>query len=152
MAFMTMFFCSAKILAYGFPPSAGGTLISVRIRHAPTLFGVRNLKRRNIRPHPIKLGRICTRRGEIRARYCQLSRHGVETQRHTPHACPSPRRDALHRTQDKPRMTPQALNGHWRESPSLPGSGHLLSPRIFLRRRGLQRFSLRRRRAPGAGR
>lgn len=39
-----------------------GIFLSVGILDAPTLFWVRNLKGRNIRPYPIKLWRSCMHR------------------------------------------------------------------------------------------
>lgn len=118
-ALTTMLLFIAKKSAHRFSPSAGGTFTSVGIGHAPTLFGVRNLKGRNIRPYPIKLGRICMHRGEIRARYGQLSCHLVETESHTDrdtsHTSALPLgRDVLHKTQ--PHSTRgQALD----DSPSI---------------------------------
>lgn len=154
----------------GFSPSAGGTVISVGIGHAPTLFGVRNLKGRNVRPYPIKLGRICTRWGEIRAHYCQLSCHWVETESHTDrdtsHTPALPLgRDVVHTTQ--PHTTRgQALddspNIEWtlnREPLRWPSSGHLLSPQNLLMQTGVggwggwrQQFRPRRKLAPGTRR
>lgn len=49
-------------MVYGIFPLNMWDFISVGILHAPTLFWVRNLKGRYIRPYPIKLGRICMHR------------------------------------------------------------------------------------------
>lgn len=59
MAFMIRPLINAKKIVYGISPLNMWDFLSVGILHAPTLFWVRNLKGRNIRPNPIKLGRIC---------------------------------------------------------------------------------------------
>lgn len=58
MGFMKMLLFSAKNAIWDFLSDTWG-FISVGILRTPTLFWIRNLKGRNIRPYPIKLGRSC---------------------------------------------------------------------------------------------